>query len=389
VDFALTDEQELLRQTVRSALEAFCTKEWLDDLEAREEYPADLFARFAELGLLGLGVPEELGGSGGGMVELAVVCEELGRFGGSVNMTYMPTAVFGNQTLLGGADADMQARFLPRLAAGQLRTAFALTEPEAGSDAAAIRTRAVADPDRDGYVLNGSKIWSSGALAADYLVLSARTGSLDERHTGISVFMVDASSPGIEIRGIAKLGHLAVRSCEIHLTDCFVPADQLIGGVGRGWKALVRALDAERICVAAVCTGLAQRCTDLALSYGLARHQFGQPIASFQVISHMLAEMETETAAARWLARFAAWRVDQGIPGTKEASMAKAYATELATRTATRAMQVHGGYGYSKEFEIERFYREAKLYEVAGGSTQIQRNLIAARMGIPVTGGRP
>ncbi|MDA8267050.1 MAG: acyl-CoA dehydrogenase family protein [Actinomycetota bacterium] len=386
MDFALTDEQELLRRTVRSALESFCTKEWLDDLESREEYPADLFALFAELGLLGLGVPEELGGSGGGMVELAIVCEELGRFGGSVNMTYMPTAVFGNQTLLGGADPAMQARFIPRLCAGELRTAFALTEPEAGSDAAAIRTRAV--PDGDGYVLNGSKIWSSGALAADYLVLSARTGTLDERHTGISVFMVDANSPGVEIRHIPKLGHLAVRSCEIHLTDCVVPADQVIGEVGRGWKALVRALDAERICVAAICTGLSQKCTDLALDYGIGRQQFGQPVAAFQAISHMLAEMETETAASRWLTRFAAWSVDQGLPVTKEASMAKAYATELATRTATRAMQVHGGYGYSKEFEIERFYREAKLYEVAGGSTQIQRNLIAARMGIPVTGGQ-
>jgi acyl-CoA dehydrogenase len=388
MDYALSDEQELLRQTVRGFLESYCTKQWLDDLESREEYPADLFARFAELGLLGIGVPEELGGSGGGMLELAIVCEELGRFGGSVNMTYMPTAVFGNQTLLGGADPAMQARYLPKIAAGELRTAFALTEPEAGSDAAAISSRAVPDDERGGWRLNGSKTWSSGALAADYLVLSARTGSRDDRHRGISVFMVDARSPGIEIRGIPKLGHLAVRSCEIHLTDCWLPPDSMIGGPGKGWQALVRTLDAERIGVAAICTGLSQRCTDLALDYGLARHQFGQPIASFQAISHLLAEMETETAASRWLTRHAAWCVDAGLPHTKEASMAKAYATELATRSATRGMQILGGYGYSKEFEMERFYREAKLYEVAGGSTQIQRNLIASRMGIPSPGHR-
>lgn len=386
VNFALTDEQELLATTVRSFLESFCTKEWLDDLESREEYPFELFDRFAELGLLGLGVPEELGGSGGGMLELAIVGEELGRFGGSVNMTYMPTAVFGNQTLLGGADASMQARFLPLIAEGKLRTAFALTEPEAGSDAAAIRSTAVADRARGGWVLNGSKVWSSGALAADYLVLSARTGSLDDRHRGISVFMLDARSPGIEIRHIPKLGHLAVRSCEIHLRDCWAPPDSVIGEPGRGWRALVRALDAERIGVAAICTGLSQKCTDLALEYGLARHQFGQPVASFQAISHLLAEMETETAASRWLTRYAAWCADNEPSHTKQASMAKAYATELATRSATRAMQVFGGYGYSKEFEIERFYREAKLYEVAGGSTQIQRNLIATRMGIPPSG---
>jgi len=383
VDFSLTDEQELLRETLHGFLDSFCTKEWLDDLEAKEEYPADLFEQFARLGLLGLGVPEELGGSGGGLVELAIVCEELGRHGGSVNMTYMPTAVFGNQTLLGGGNAELQARFLPKMAAGELRTAFALTEPEAGSDAAAIRTRAEPDGERGGWRVNGSKIWCTGALAADYLVLSARTGSLDDRHAGISIFMADAHSPGITIRGLPKLGHHAVRSCEIHIDDCWLPPDSIIGEPGKGWNALVRALDAERIGVAAICTGLSQRCTDMALEYGLSRHQFGRPIASFQAISHLLAEMETETAAARWLTLYAAWRTDQGMPHTKEASMAKAFATELATRSATRGMQIFGGYGYSKEFEMERFYREAKLYEVAGGSTQIQRNLIASRMGIP------
>jgi alkylation response protein AidB-like acyl-CoA dehydrogenase len=374
MDFSLSNEQELLRSTLRSFLDSFCTKEWLDDLEAREAYPEDLFEQFAKLGLLGLGVPEEFGGSGGGLVELAIVCEELGRHGGSVNMTYMPTACFGNQTVLGGGNDELKARFLPKMAAGELRTAFALTEPEAGSDAGAIRTRAL---------VNGSKVWCTGALAADYLVLSARTGSQDAKQAGISIFMADAHSPGITIKGLAKLGHNAVRSCEIHIEDCWLPPDSIVGEPGKGWDALVRALDAERIGVAAICTGLAQKCTDLALEYGLQRHQFGQPIASFQAISHMLAEMETETASARWLTRYAAWRTDQGLPHHKEASMAKSYATELATRTATRGMQILGGYGYSKEFEMERFYREAKLYEVAGGSTQIQRNIIASRMGIP------
>jgi acyl-CoA dehydrogenase len=383
MDFSLSNEQELLRSTLRSFLDSFCTKEWLDDLEAREAYPEDLFEQFAKLGLLGLGVPEEFGGSGGGLVELAIVCEELGRHGGSVNMTYMPTACFGNQTVLGGGNDELKARFLPKMAAGELRTAFALTEPEAGSDAGAIRTRAVPDEERGGWLVNGSKVWCTGALAADYLVLSARTGSQDAKQAGISIFMADAHSPGITIKGLAKLGHNAVRSCEIHIEDCWLPPDSIVGEPGKGWDALVRALDAERIGVAAICTGLAQKCTDLALEYGLQRHQFGQPIASFQAISHMLAEMETETASARWLTRYAAWRTDQGLPHHKEASMAKSYATELATRTATRGMQILGGYGYSKEFEMERFYREAKLYEVAGGSTQIQRNIIASRMGIP------
>ena len=380
MDFAFTDEQRELGTTVRRFLESLCTKEWLDDLEAREEYPFDLFKGLANLGLYGLGVSEESGGAGGGLVEVAIVCEEMGRFGGSVNMTYVPTAVFGNRALF-GASPEMQRRFLPRMAEGQLRTAFALTEPEAGSDAAALRTRAVQDGDN--WVINGTKVWSTGALVADYIVLSARTGSPHDRHSGITVFLVNAKSPGLTIRGIPKLGHNAVKSCEIVATDLRVPGDLVIGEVNGGWRALMPTLDAERIAVAAVCTGLSQKCTDMALAYGLQRRQFGRPVASFQALSHMLADMETETAAARWLTFHAAWLSDQGQRASKEAAMAKAFATELGTRSATRGMQILGGYGYSKEYEMERFYREAKLYEVAGGSTQIQRNIIARHLQIP------
>jgi alkylation response protein AidB-like acyl-CoA dehydrogenase len=382
MEFALSEEQEELRRTVRRLLESVCTKAWLDDLEEREEYPFELFKRFAELGLFAIGIPPEHGGAGGGMVDIAVVCEELGRFGGSVNMTYVPTGVFGSQTILGGASPEMRDRVLPRIVAGELRTSFALTEPEAGSDAAAIRTRAVLDGDE--WVINGSKIFATGAHVADYLVLSARTGSTDERHAGVTVFLVDAKAAGLTIAGIPKVGHHAVKTCEIGIDNVRTPADSVIGEVGHGWKALVRALDAERIAVAAICTGLAARCTELALEYALQRHQFDRPIASFQAISHMLADMETDTQASRLLTFDAAWRVDAGLPSSKWASMAKTFATEAGTRCATNGMQIFGGYAYTKEFEIERFYREAKLYEIAGGSTQIQRNIIAKQMGIAV-----
>ncbi|MFQ5516242.1 MAG: acyl-CoA dehydrogenase family protein [Acidimicrobiia bacterium] len=379
MDLALTDEQRQLQQTVRRFLESRCSKEWLDDLEQRQEYPLDLFEGLAQLGLFGVGVPVEDGGSGGGMVEIAIICEELGRFGGSVNMTYVPTAVFGNQTLL-GASEQVRNAFLPRMTAGELRTAFALTEPEAGSDAGAVRTRAVADG--DDWILNGSKIFCTGALDADYLVVTARTGTPEQHRAGLTLFMVDAEAPGLTIAAIPKAGHHAVKTCEIGIVDVVVPHTSVIGEVNGGWHALSGALDAERISVGAICTGLAQRCTDLALEYGMQRFQFGRPVATFQSLSHMLADMETETAASRWLTYQAAWRSDAGLPFSKEASMAKAYATECATRTATRGMQILGGYSYTKEFEMERFYREAKLYEVAGGSTQIQRNIIAREMGI-------
>lgn len=380
MDLALTDEQRQLRETVRSFLLSYCTKEWLDQLEAEESYPFDLFEHFAELGLLGLGVPSQYGGSDGGMLEVALVSEQLGHVGGSVNMTYFPTAVFGNQTLLGGASEEMKKAYLPEMAAGRLRTAFALTEPEAGSDAAAVRTRARADG--ADWLIDGSKIFSTGAHVADYLVVTARTGDTDGPSGSLTVFLVDTTAAGLSVRGIPKLGHNAVKTCEVGFDEVRVPGDAVVGEVGGGWRTLHHALDAERIGVAALCVGLAQRCTDLALEYAKGREQFGQPIARFQAISHMLAEMETETAAGRWLAYESAWRKDQELPCSKEASMGKAYATELATRTATRGMQILGGYSYTTEYEMERFYREAKLYEVAGGSTQIQRNIIARTMGI-------
>ena len=381
MDFSLNPEQEMLRRSVRGLLESYCTKEWLDAVEAKEEYPFELHKRMADQGIFGIGVPEEYGGSGGGFVEMAVVSEEVGRIGGSVVMTYAPTGMFGNQVLVESGSPEQKARLLPRTTAGGARMAFALTEPEAGSDAAAASTRAV--PDGDGFVLNGAKIFSSGAAVADELVLTARTGTPESRHRGLTVFLVDARSPGLTIKGIPKLGHHAVQTCEIGIADVAVGGDRVVGHVDGGWEVLVKVLDVERICTAAFCVGLAQRCVDMALAYAKERRQFGRPVATFQAIGHMLAEMETETAAARWLTFDAAWRRDRGLPCSKEASMAKAYATECGTRTATRGMQILGGYSYTKEFEMERFYREAKLYEIAGGSTQIQRNIIARELGIP------
>lgn len=379
MDLALSEEQLALQRTVREFLTSYCTKRWFDDVEREAAYPYELYERFVALGLFGLGIPEELGGYGGGQLDVGLVAEQMGRFGGSVVFTWFPTAVFGAQTILAAADEKMRNRLLPAMAAGQVRTAFALTEPEAGSDAASIRTRARYD---DGsWVIDGAKTWSSGALAAHYLVLTARTGEAAGAGA-LTLFLVDTATPGLTMRSIPTLGHRAVASCEIGLSGVRVPADAVIGEVGGAWRGLSRALDTERLGVGAVCTGLAQRCTDLALEYGLNRRQFGRPIASFQAIGHLLAEMETETEAARLLTRAAAWRADTGLPFSREASMAKAYATECGTRTATRAMQVFGGYGYSTEYEIERFYREAKLYEVAGGATQIQRNIIARHMGI-------
>ena len=379
MDFSLTEEQQLLKSTLREFLSSFCTNDWTSESERRAEYPFDLFERLAELGLYGLVVPEKYGGSGGGMTEAVVVSEELGRISGSAVMVHMPSAVFGGYALLAGSD-ELKSRFLPQLADGKLRLSFALTEPDAGSDAAAVRTTAVRDGDE--WVLNGAKIFSTGANVADYLVLTARTGTPEERHRGLTLFLVDPKAPGISIGHIEKIGHHAVHSPEVGLSDVRVPGDMLISEVGGAWSALTDVMDAERIAVGGQCTGLIERCLELALEYGLQRQQFGRPVASFQAISHMLAEMETELSASRLLTYHAAWLKDTGQPCSKAASIAKVYATEAASRTASRAVQIHGGYGYTAEYEVSRHFIEAKLYEVGGGSTQIQRNIIAREMGI-------
>ena len=379
MDFSLTDEQQLLKDMLREFLTSFCTNEWASETEKRGAYPYDLFERLAELGLYGLVVPEEYGGSGGGMTEAVIVSEELGRISGSAVMTHMPSAVFGGYALLAAGD-ELKARFLPQLAEGKLRLSFALTEPDAGSDAAAVRTRAVRDG--DDWVLNGAKIFATGANVADYLVLTARTGTAEERHRGLTLFLVDAKAPGITTGHIEKIGHHAVHSPEVGLNDVRVPGDMLISEVGGAWSALTDVMDAERIAVGGQCTGLSERCIELALEYGLQRQQFGRPVATFQALSHMLAEMETELSASRLLTYHAAWLKDAGKPCSKAASIAKVYATEVASRTASRALQIHGGYGYTVEYEVSRHFVEAKLYEVGGGSTQVQRNIIAREMGI-------
>jgi alkylation response protein AidB-like acyl-CoA dehydrogenase len=381
MDFTFTDEQELLRSSVRDFLQSYCTKEWIDGIEEKGEFPQDLWDRFAEMGLYGLVVPEEYGGAGAGMMEAVIVSEELGRISGSVVQVFHPSAIFAGLVLL-KAGTELKERFLPRMAEGAIRLAFALSEPSAGSDAAGVRTTAVLDG--DAWVLNGSKIFSTTADVADFLVLTARTGTPEQRSRGLTIFLVDAKADGISYQRIPKVGHHAIQSPEVGLSDVRVPAGMVIGEVGGAWPALVDVMDAERIVVAGMCVGLAERCIELAVDYGLKREQFGKPVATFQAIAHMLAEMETETAAARMLTYHSAWLKDEGLPCSKAASIAKVYATENATRTAGRAVQVHGGYGYTTEYEVARHYREAKLYELAGGSTQIQRNIIARELGVRV-----
>ncbi|TAK31093.1 MAG: acyl-CoA dehydrogenase, partial [Chloroflexota bacterium] len=299
---------------------------------------------------------------------------------GTIGMLFVSVAVFGGGALMECGTEEQRQRILPGLGKGETIIVFALTEPNSGSDAAALRT--TADADGDDFVLNGSKIFCTGALIADYIVTVVRTNRSVPNHKGLSLFLVDRKSPGLSIRPLPKLGYKAIQTCEVGYDNVRVPRANLMGEVDQGWPLLLRTLDVERISTAAMAVGMSDGAFSYALQYSKEREQFGQPIGKFQVISHMLADMAAETEVGRLLTYQAASKKTQGIPCSLEASMAKAYSTELATRTATRGMQIMGGYGYMMEYDMQRYYREAKLLEVAGGSNQIQHEIIAKLIGL-------
>ena len=376
MDFQLSPEQELFRQVLQDFVGHHVkpvAREW----ERSGRYPTEIVEKMKEMGLFGITIPEEHGGSGADMVSLALVFEELSK-------GWMGIAgIIGSHSLScwmiarHGTD-DQKGRYLAELASGQRRTGIALTEPGAGSDLQGISTRAIRDGDE--YVLRGTKTWITNARHADPLPVLAKTDpDAEPRHRGMSVFLVDAGTPGFTVTNdLGKLGYKGPESCEVVLDDVQVPAANLLGGVeGRGFKQVASALEIGRINIAARSVGIAQAALDAALAYAQQRHAFGQPIAEFQAIQMKLADMATETQAARLMTWWAAARADAGHRADLEAGMAKLFASEVAIRSALTSMRIHGGYGYSTEYEVERLYRDAPLMAIGEGTNDIQRMIIA------------
>ncbi|MFQ5665573.1 MAG: acyl-CoA dehydrogenase family protein [Candidatus Binatia bacterium] len=380
MEYALTEEQRLMVTTVEDFLRAECSSAYVRELDEREQFPFELYRRFASLGMTGLHFPPQYGGAGGSWVDVCLVATELAKVSGSIYMALLSTPVFAGEALLVGGTEQQKSTFLPQIAKGELIVAFSLTEADAGSDAMAIRTRARARGDH--YVLRGTKMFTSAADVAQRILTVTRTETGGRPHEGLTLFLVDAASPGLHITPIKKLGHQAVHACEIVFDDVCVPATDMLGERNGGWKVARATLDAERIWAGATGLGAALGAFELALRYAKQRHQFGRPIGKFQAIAHMVAEMLVDIEAARQLALLAAWKKDRGLPCSKEASMAKYVAAETAQRVATRGMQILGGYGYTMEYDMQRYYRESKLMEVAGGTTEIQKNIIAAELGL-------
>ena len=380
--FGFTPEQEALRETVRRFAARELPPEWLRELDRTGAAPhAEIMPKMAALGFTGIVIPQEYGGSGGGCIDATVLLEELGRTSLAIASLLNFAIGFGAFALIRFGTPEQRAFFLPRIVSGDVIFAFALTEPGAGSDAAAVRTRARLDG--DSFVINGGKQFITGAAEAPYLLVVARSDPDAPKRKGISLLLVDSKSPGISFRRIEKLG---MRACgglyAIDFDDVRVPRSALLGPLHGGWDLLKATLERTRISQAAYCVGAARQVVDDAIAYANQRKQFGQTIGKFQAISHLLADLHVQTESARWLVYRAAWLVDQGVRCVEEASVANLHATETLLKVTSEAMRVYGGYGLTMDFDIQRHMRDARLFVIGDGSSQIQRDLIARLRGL-------
>jgi short/branched chain acyl-CoA dehydrogenase len=377
LNFDLTQEQQLVRDTVREFAESRIAPV-AAELDREHRFPYELVAELAELGLMGMTVPEEYGGAGADTLSYAVAVEELTRIDSSVAITVAAHHSLGTLPIFYFGTEEQKREWLPQLASGQKLAAFGLTEPGAGSDAGATRTTAEL---RDGqWVVNGSKIFitNAGTEITACVTITARTGEGE-----ISNLIVANGTPGYEISApMEKMGWHASDTRELSFRDCAISEGNLLGPRGQGFNQFLEILDGGRISVAAMAVGLAQGAYDLAAAYAQEREQFGRPIARFQAVQFRLADMATEIEAARNLVYKAAWVKDQGRPFGREAAIAKLYSGEMSNRVVNWALQVHGGYGYMDEFAISRLYRDQKILEIGEGTNEVQRMVIARHLGL-------
>jgi alkylation response protein AidB-like acyl-CoA dehydrogenase len=385
MDFELTEEQQMMRKMVRD----FAEKEIRPiarEIDAKEAFPWEVIHKMAALGLLGLPIPEEYGGSGADTISYAIAVEEVSRVSGSIGITLAAHTSLGTYPIWRFGSEEQKKKYLPHLASGQGLAAFGLTEPEAGSDAAAVKTTAVlaegpgTSRDGDHWVINGTKTFITSGSIADVVIIAAVTDKAAGAR-GISNIIVEKGTPGFRPgRDEDKMGLRGSVTSQLFFEDCRVPKDNLLGKPGEGFKQFLITLDGGRISIGAMALGLAQGAMEAAVKYSKQRVQFGQPIANFQAIQWMLADMATEIDAARLLVYRAAQLKDKGVRFTKEAAMAKLFASEAAERACFKAIQIHGGYGYTREYDVERIYRDNRLTTIGEGTSEIQRLVIARQV---------
>jgi|BarGraNGADG00312_2_1021985.scaffolds.fasta_scaffold04480_2 short/branched chain acyl-CoA dehydrogenase len=381
MDFDLTEEQQMFKQMVREFADAEIAPV-AEELDIKGEYPYAIQKKMADMGLFGLPIPEEYGGSGADLVTYTIAVEEIARVSASLSISLAAHTSLSSLPLHYFGTEEQKQKWLVTLATGKGLGAFGLTEPEAGSDAGATKTTAVLDNGE--WVINGTKcfITNSGTDISLIATLTVVTGEKNGKKE-ISNIIVPNGTPGFDIApSYRKMGWHSSDTHELSFTDCRVPESNLLGDRGAGFKAFLKCLDCGRIGVAALSVGLAQGCLDESVKYAKERKAFGKPIGKFEAISFMCADMLMEVELARDATRKAAWLSDAGRPFTKEASIAKLFASEAAMRAASNAVQIHGGYGYIEDYPVCRYFRDAKILEIGEGSSEVQRIVLSRQLGL-------
>lgn len=378
MDFQPSEHHELLRKSVREFARAEVlphARKW----DEEERFPKEIVPRLAELGLLGIRIPEEYGGSGMDTTSYAICVEEIAKIDGSLALTVASHNGLGTGHILSFGSEALKRKYLPKAATGEWLAAWALTEPGSGSDSAGLRT--TARRDGSGWVINGTKMFITQGSVGGFCVVLARTNSDVAKQKGITAFVVDHGTKGFTAsKHLEKLGCRSSDTVELTFEDVRVSDDQRVGEVDQGFTDTMKILDRGRISIAAMALGLGYGALDMALAYAKDRKQFGKAIGDFQAVQWMLADSKTELDAASLLTYRAAWLCDQGRPYTKEASMAKLFASEASSRACNKALQIHGGYGYTREFSVERHLRDAKICEIGEGTSEVQRMVIAKQL---------
>jgi alkylation response protein AidB-like acyl-CoA dehydrogenase len=379
----LTEEQTMLRDSARRLMQRVATPDYIRKLDRERLYPYVLYDAWIEAGILALPYPEEYGGLGRSVLDLAIVAEEISVPSSDVVMAFGGSMFCGLNVLRMGTDTQRR-EWLPQLLSGKIRFSISMSEPDAGSDIGAMRTTATRDG--DSYVINGQKIWATGAGAKNnFINVYVKTDPKANYRQGMSLFLVDNTSPGLTVKKLDMLGRRTVGTFELTFNTVRVPADRLIGGENNGWNVVLAGLQAERVTAAACDCGSARGVFEMALAYAQDRKQFNRAIGTFQSIAHALADMQTEIEAAWSMVLRAAAMLSAGQNALREITMAKLLASEAYVKAANTGMQIMGGFGYSMEFDMQRHYRDARAATIAAGTSQIQRNLIAGLMGLKVT----
>jgi alkylation response protein AidB-like acyl-CoA dehydrogenase len=376
-EFELSDNQVQMRQSVIGLLREKLPASKIAELDEKGEFPFEAYAALAEGGWLGLPHDEQYGGAGGNYMDLAVLIEAIAYHNAQMASAYLTTVVYGGMHLKFGASEQLRALLLPRLIAGQLRLAFCLTEPDTGSDASGIRTKALAKSDT--FVIDGQKVYITCAHVADYLVVAAKTDP-EARHKGITLFLVDAKAKGVTIRSLRGLGRRMIHTNEVFFDGVEVPATHVLGGVNQGWKNIMRGLNVERLLLSAAASGNCYRIVESAIEFAQQRKQFGKPITEYQAISHKIADMRSMAEISRVMTYRLASLMDKGVAPNTAAAVTKIFATESNSKCADTGIQIMGGAGLMMSSEMQMYFRDSRVGTIGGGTSEILRNVIAKSM---------